>query len=123
MHLVFFKVTYYVFYVYYLQNASKTGYDQIILLEILISDFLPLSSSHSSTTRPRRYGIRCLAIARRSLSLWPLKFKETFHWLQSGRSKVKRSFLMLELYNCTRVLIFKTFPGYLKQKKVYCNII
>lgn len=29
---------------------------------------LPLSSSHSSTTRPSRYGILCLAIARRSLS-------------------------------------------------------
>lgn len=34
---------------------------------------LPLSSSHSSTTRPSRYGILCLAIARRSLSKFPLR--------------------------------------------------
>ena len=70
-----------------MQNV--TAYDQIIFLfEVLIS-VLPLSSSHSSTTRPSRYGIRCLAIASRSLSMLPLKFKETFQGLQSVRSKVK----------------------------------
>lgn len=37
---------------------------------------LPLSSSHSSTTRPSRYGILCLAIASRSLSKFPLKNKQ-----------------------------------------------
>lgn len=43
------------------------GYVQIIFLfEVLINVFFTfVESSHSSTTRPSRYGIRCLAIARR----------------------------------------------------------
>lgn len=95
---------------------------------------LPLSSSHSSTTRPSRYGIRCLAIARRSLSLLPLKFKETFHWLQSVRSKVKCYatqlhivFSMVYLFNktiLTKPLFEQSSPSFyfILSKQFYIHI-
>lgn len=51
-----------------LQSLNKS------LSHCLINPFLlPLSSSHSSTTRPSLYGILCLAIASRSLSMFPSK--------------------------------------------------
>lgn len=57
---------------------------------------LPLSSSHSSTTRPSRYGILCLAIARRSLSKFPLRnlerqIKRGYTDLEVERLEVRRA--------------------------------